>query len=46
MDSSRQGDFINAGAYPSQDEATLRVLELRARGFQNARVVFRDVRYR
>ncbi|MEM7649414.1 MAG: hypothetical protein AAF283_09550 [Cyanobacteria bacterium P01_A01_bin.70] len=46
MDSSRQGDFINAGAYASQDEATLRVLELRARGFQNARVVFRDVRYR
>ncbi|MGD1940298.1 MAG: hypothetical protein ACFB0G_03225 [Leptolyngbyaceae cyanobacterium] len=46
MDSSRQGDFINAGAYASQDEATLRVLELRSRGFHNARVVFRDVRYR
>jgi len=45
MDSSRQGDFINAGAFPNRDAAQLRVLELRSRGF-NARLVFRDVRYR
>lgn len=44
--SARQGRFINAGSFPSRDEATLRVLELRSRGFGNARVVFRDVRFR
>ena len=45
MDSSRQGDFINAGAFANQDAAQLRVLELRSQGF-NARLVYRDVRYR
>ncbi|MEM9117667.1 MAG: hypothetical protein AAGD09_07280 [Cyanobacteria bacterium P01_F01_bin.56] len=43
--SSRQGDFINAGSYSSEEEATIQVLELRRDGF-NARLVFRDVRFR
>lgn len=46
MDSSRQGDFINAGAFQSEDAATIRVLELKANGFPNARVIFLDIRYR
>ncbi|RZM75972.1 hypothetical protein [Leptolyngbya iicbica] len=43
--SSRQGDFINAGAFSSEEDALIRVLELRREGF-NTRVVFRDVRFR
>jgi hypothetical protein len=43
--SSRQGDFINAGAFSSEEDAMIRVLELRREGF-NTRVVFRDVRFR
>lgn len=43
--SSRQGDFINAGSFSSEEDATIRVLELRREGF-NSRLVFRDVRFR
>lgn len=43
--SSRQGDFINAGSFSSEEDATIRVLELRREGF-DARLVFRDVRFR
>lgn len=43
--SSRQGDFINAGTFSSEEEATIRVLELQRDGF-NSRLVFRDVRFR
>ncbi|MEM9513179.1 MAG: hypothetical protein AAF978_10955, partial [Cyanobacteria bacterium P01_E01_bin.48] len=45
MEDARQGRFINAGAFQNQNSAEVRVLELRSRGF-NARLVFRDVRYR
>jgi hypothetical protein len=44
-DSARQGRFINAGSFSSEEAAVIRVLELRSRGF-NSRLVFRDVRYR
>ncbi len=43
--SSRQGDFINAGSFSSEQDATIRVLELQREGF-NSRLVFRDVRFR
>jgi len=43
--SSRQGDFINAGTYSSEEAAMIRVLELRRDGF-DSRLVFRDVRFR
>ena len=43
--SSRQGNFINAGAFSSEEDAIIRVLELRREGF-NTRVIFRDVRFR
>ncbi|HEY9888785.1 MAG TPA: hypothetical protein V6D02_10315 [Candidatus Obscuribacterales bacterium] len=45
MDSARQGSFINAGSFPNQDAANLRVLELRSRGF-DSRLVYRDVQFR
>jgi hypothetical protein len=44
-DSARQGRFINAGAFTNEQEASIRVLQLQSEGF-NARLVFRDVRYR
>lgn len=43
--SARQGRFINAGSFASQEAAQIRVLELRSEGF-NSRLVFRDVLYR
>jgi hypothetical protein len=43
--SSRQGNFINAGAFSSEEDAIIRMLELRREGF-NTRVIFRDVRFR
>lgn len=43
--SARQGRFINAGSFASQQAAQIRVLELQSEGF-NSRLVFRDIRYR
>lgn len=44
-ESSRLGNFINAGAFANRDRAAARVLELRGRGY-NARLIYRDVMYR
>lgn len=43
--SARQGQFINAGAFTNEEDAAIRVLQLQREGF-NARLVFRDVRFR
>lgn len=43
--SARQGEFINAGSFSSEQAALIRVLELQEAGF-NSRLVFRDVRFR
>ncbi|MEM6838740.1 MAG: hypothetical protein AAF609_18030, partial [Cyanobacteria bacterium P01_C01_bin.120] len=43
--SARQGQFINAGSFTNEEDARIRVLELQREGF-NARLVFRDVRFR
>jgi len=43
--SARQGQFINAGAFTTEQDAAIRVLQLQREGF-NSRVVFRDVRFR
>lgn len=45
IEDSSLGRFINAGAFSNRDLANARVSELRGRGF-NARLVYRDVRYR
>lgn len=43
--SARQGQFINAGSFTSEQAALIRVLELQDAGF-DSRLVFRDVRFR
>jgi len=43
--SARQGEFINAGSFTSEQAALIRVLELQDAGF-DSRLVFRDVRFR